>query len=200
MMLAGIRTRDQMFTTIFKVAKRLTIRLGKPGHAQLFLLQHALIAERPAHIRRNHAHLPLIHLQILRQCCTNQMRHLGGADHHQLIGLMIPIGEYSFTLERHHTLTRKTHLSMNHNLSLCSKCIKILINRQRHEGVVFPLLMHQIICGLHRSDDIRIRWQLLILHLHGFEQVFSFSTRWRKPHDNRLTHKAHFISRQRRMC
>ncbi|CPO73642.1 Uncharacterised protein [Bordetella pertussis] len=199
MVLARIGAGRQVFTAVLDEAERALVGLGQPGHTELFLLQHALVAERAAHVGRHHPHAALFEVQALGQHAAYHVRHLRGADHHQLVGLVVPVGQHRLAFHGNHALPRQVDLAPDHHLGARGMFVEVAVGVQGDEHVVAPVLVHQVRRGLLRAGHVGIDRQVVIIDFHQLGMVFRLGARRRERHGHRLADEAHLAAGQRRL-
>ena len=199
MVLARVRARRQVLAAVLDEAERPLEGLGQPGHAQFFLLQHALVAEGAAHVRRHHPHPTLFQVQALGQHAADHVRHLRGADHHQLVSLMVPVGQHRLALHRHHALPRQVDLAPHHHVRLRRQFVELLVDIERDEDVVAPLLVHEIALRRLGAGNVRVHRQVVVVDLDQFGVVLGLGAGRRDHHGDGFAHEPHLARCQRRL-
>jgi hypothetical protein len=197
--LTRVGAGDQVFAAVLQVAERPPVGLCKPRDAKFLLLQDALVAERAADVRRNDPHLRFFQAEEQRQAGADQVRDLRGAAHHQLVGLMVPIGEHRFAFQGHHALAREIDLAPDHDLGAGGQRVEIAVRAQAHENVVFPAVVQRLRTRALGADHVGMNRKLVVVDFHRFEQVFRVGPRGRVRHHDRLADETDLAMGERRL-
>ena len=192
-MLARVGPGNQVLTTILDITKWALVGFGEPGDTDFLLLEDTLVAKRTTDIGRDDTHLTLFHVQKHGHSGADHVRYLGRSHHHELIRLVVPVGQHGFALHGNHALSREADLAVHDDLSLGGIDVKVAVGGERQKVVVGPVLMDQVLLRLPGCIDIGIHRQRIEIHLNLLEHVLGLGTGGGKGHDHGFAHKSDLV-------
>ena len=197
MVLARVGAGSEVLAPVLDIAEWLLVGLGEPRDAQLFLLEHALVAEGASHVGRDDSHLGLLQPQALGEDAAYHVWHLGGANHDQLVGAMVPVGQHRLAFHGHHALARQVDPAVHDEVGPGGVFLEIPVRLQCDEYVVAPVLMDEISRGALGAVGVGVDWQFVVIDLDQFSDVFRLGPSRGERHGNGFADEADLAARQR---
>ncbi len=190
-MLATIGAGNQMLAAILDPAERPPEFQREPGDAELLGLQHALVAETAADIRRDDADAALRDAEVLGERGADHVRHLRRGIDHELAGPLLPVRQRGLAFDGVHGLPRHTIFAAHHDRRGRGHRGDALVERGLQEQVVLPRLMHERRRRFARRPRIDLGRQHVEVELGPAREVLGVGTGRGHAHRHRLADEAH---------
>ena len=199
MVLAGVGPRGEVLAPVLDPAQRPAGAHRRPRHRDLLGLEHAFVAEAAAHVGRDHPHVRLVEPQELGKSRADEMRHLGGGVHHELVVAFVVAGQHALAFHRRHALAGGAVLAFDDDGGALLHRRDVGVHEGGEEEVVVPLVVHAGGAGPAGGEAVGDRGQGFEVERHLLRDVLGLGPGRGDAQRHALPGEAHLAAGQRRV-